>query len=47
MPENSRIVLASASPRRLELLASAGVQFDVFASDIPEEAMPGEAPADF
>lgn len=47
MPENSRIVLASASPRRLELLASAGVQFDVFASDIPEEAIPGEAPADF
>ena len=47
MPQSIRIVLASASPRRLELLASAGVQFDVFASDIPEEAMPGEAPADF
>ncbi len=47
MPENSRIVLASASPRRLELLASAGVEFDVFASDIPEEPIPGEAPADF
>ena len=47
MPVNSRIVLASASPRRLELLASAGIEFDVFASDIPEEAMPGEAPADF
>jgi len=47
MPQSSRIVLASASPRRLELLASAGVEFDVFASDIPEEPMPGEAPADF
>lgn len=47
MSQSSRIVLASASPRRLELLASAGVEFDVFASDIPEEAMPGEAPADF
>jgi len=47
MPENSRIVLASASPRRLELLASAGVEFDVFASDIPEEPIPGEVPADF
>ncbi|ABB31137.1 maf protein [Geobacter metallireducens RCH3] len=47
MPENSRIVLASASPRRLELLASAGIEFDVFASDIPEEPIPGEAPADF
>ena len=47
MPEKSRIVLASASPRRLELLASAGIEFDVFASDIPEEPIPGEAPADF
>ena len=46
MPESSRIVLASASPRRLELLASAGVEFDVFASDIPEEPLPGELPAD-
>ncbi|ANA39802.1 MULTISPECIES: Maf family nucleotide pyrophosphatase [Geobacter] len=45
--EKGRIVLASASPRRLELLASAGVEFDVFASDIPEEPIPGEAPADF
>ncbi len=47
MPESSRIVLASASPRRLELLASAGVEFDVFASDIPEELLPSELPADF
>lgn len=45
--EKGRIVLASASPRRLELLASAGVEFDVFASDIPEEPFPCEAPADF
>ncbi len=47
MPQSSRIVLASASPRRLELLASAGIEFDVFASEIPEEPIPGEAPADF
>ncbi|WP_298437621.1 Maf family nucleotide pyrophosphatase [Geobacter sp.] len=47
MAEKGRIVLASASPRRLELLASAGVEFDVFASDIPEEPLPGEPPADF
>ncbi|RII26246.1 MAG: septum formation inhibitor Maf [Geobacter sp.] len=46
MPTNNRIVLASASPRRLELLASAGVEVDVFPSDIPEEEMPGETPAD-
>ncbi|BEH09512.1 MULTISPECIES: Maf family nucleotide pyrophosphatase [Geobacter] len=45
--EKGRIILASASPRRLELLASAGVEFDVCASDIPEEPIPGEAPADF
>ncbi|AJE04076.1 Maf family nucleotide pyrophosphatase [Geobacter pickeringii] len=47
MGGSGRIVLASASPRRLELLASAGVEFDVFASDIPEEAMAGESPEDF
>ncbi|WP_298273579.1 Maf family nucleotide pyrophosphatase [Geobacter sp.] len=47
MVEKGRIVLASASPRRLELLDSAGVAFDVFASDIPEEPIPGEPPADF
>ena len=46
MPINNRIVLASASPRRLELLALAGVDVDVFPSDIPEEEMPGETPMD-
>lgn len=43
----SRIILASASPRRLELLASAGIEFEVFASAIPEEPLPGEIPADY
>ncbi|BDV44061.1 Maf-like protein [Geotalea uraniireducens] len=47
MTATERIVLASASPRRLELLASAGVEFVVAASDIPEEPIPGESPADF
>lgn len=46
MQAENRIVLASASPRRLELLASAGVEFDVFASAIPEEPFPGESPTD-
>jgi septum formation protein len=32
----ARLVLASASPRRRELLASLGVSFDVIASDIDE-----------
>lgn len=44
--EKGRIILASASPRRVELLASAGVEFEVAASDIPEEALPGELPED-
>jgi septum formation protein len=38
-------VLASASPRRRELLASAGVRFEVMPSHLPERALPGEAPA--
>jgi septum formation protein len=39
-----RIVLASASPRRSELLESAGVIFSVVPADIPEEPLPGESP---
>jgi septum formation protein len=42
----SRIVLASASPRRLELLASAGIEFAVCAGAVPEEPLPGEPPRD-
>lgn len=40
------IVLASASPRRRELLAQIGVPNEVLAVDIDESALPGEAPAD-
>ena len=39
-----RIVLASASPRRSELLESAGISFSVIPADIPEEPLPGEFP---
>ena len=39
-----RIVLASASPRRSELLESAGISFSVVPADIAEEALPGESP---
>jgi septum formation protein len=39
------IVLASASPRRRELLAQIGVPHAVLAVDIDESALPGEAPA--
>jgi septum formation protein len=42
-----RLVLASASPRRSELLGSVGVQFDVVPADIDESTRPGEAPTDY
>jgi septum formation protein len=38
------VYLASASPRRSELLRQIGVQFEVRPADIKEEPMPGEAP---
>ena len=38
------LVLASASPRRRELLTQAGFSFDVRPADIPEEPLPGEDP---
>jgi septum formation protein len=40
-----RLILASASPRRAELLASAGFDFDVVPADLDETAHPGEDPA--
>lgn len=39
---DSSIVLASASPRRAELLALAGIPFRVAPADIPEEPLPDE-----
>ena len=42
------IVLASGSPRRRELLADLGLDFDVFPSRVEEPApLPGEPPADY
>ncbi len=40
-----RIVLASGSPRRRELLRQLGIAHDVLAVDIDETPVPGEAPA--
>ncbi len=37
------LVLASASPRRQELLRSAGIRFEVQPADIPEDPLPGES----
>lgn len=42
----TRLVLASASPRRRELLASLGVAFDVCASTFGEPDQPGVSPRD-
>lgn len=39
-----RLTLASASPRRAELLRAAGIEFDVMPADADESARPGEAP---
>lgn len=38
------LVLASASPRRVELLQQLGVEFVVRPADVPEERQAGEAP---
>jgi septum formation protein len=40
------LILASASPRRAELLARLGVTFRVHAVSLSEEPLPGEAPPD-
>lgn len=37
-----KLILASASPRRRELLAQAGYQFEIQASSVPESRRPGE-----
>lgn len=42
-----KFILASASPRRRELLASIGVEFDVLPSDVPEVHRDGEAPEEY
>ena len=39
-----RLILASASPRRRELLAQAGFTFDVRPAHVNEDARPGEDP---
>lgn len=40
-------VLASASPRRRELLGALGLAFDIHAADIPEVPQPDETPREF
>jgi septum formation protein len=40
-----RLILASASPRRAELLRSAGYEFETVVADVDERVRDGEAPA--
>lgn len=42
-----RLVLASASPRRADLLRSVGLDFEVIPADIDETVRPPEAPAEY
>ncbi len=44
MLESVNLILASASPRRRELLAQAGFSFAVHPAHIPEDPLPGEDP---
>ena len=39
-----KLILASASPRRAELLRAAGVEFDILVAIVDESVRPGEAP---
>ncbi len=42
-----RLILASASPRRAELLASAGFDFEITPANVDESVHPGEAPGPY
>jgi len=44
MTETGAIILASASPRRVDLLLSAGIEFQVRPADIDETCLQGEKP---
>jgi septum formation protein len=44
MPSPHRLVLASASPRRRQILGLLGIPFDAFELDVDESALPHEAP---
>jgi septum formation protein len=43
----TRVLLASGSPRRRELLAQLGVEFEIVAPDVDETPLPGEAPVPY
>jgi septum formation protein len=45
--DSVRLLLASRSPRRAELLDAMGLRYQVCAADVDESVLPGEAPADY
>jgi septum formation protein len=47
MPDSIKVILASASPRRRQLLGAAGIQFDAIESGVPEGHVAGEPPRDY
>lgn len=47
LADGVRLVLASASPRRSELLGSVGLEFDVIPADIDETVADGESPVEY
>lgn len=42
-----KLILASASPRRAEIMRAAGFVFEICAADVDESRKAGEAPADY
>ncbi len=42
-----RLILASSSPRRAELLAAAGFAFEISPPDVDESGLPDEDPRDY
>lgn len=47
MGRGTRIVLASASPRRIDLLSGLGIVAEVVPADVDETNLPGESPHDY
>ena len=46
MMKNMKIILASGSPRRRELLKSPGLEFEVYKPDVDESMIDGELPSE-
>ncbi len=42
-----KLILASASPRRAEILRNAGFEFEVYPAHVDEARIPGESPEDY